>query len=169
VVHTQRPRSIAVRVVQPHQQAVRLLVQRVVPQQPLGARDRLGLVAGPSEEVGKLRQRRPVLLAQPLAILGQPLVVGALEQVAAVERNSLAQRIQVLRGLARCSRQRILERRDVEPGRRVGAPAQRSRRQLQKPVRLGQAVSQDVQHMAQVGAGLLLGRVGPEQEGEALA
>ena len=120
VVGAQRARPVAALVVQAHEQAVGGLAQRVVAHEPLGVHDRPRGVALLRQPPGEPVQRVEVALAQALALLEQPLVVGALEQVAGVGVDRLAQGVEVV--VAR-PRQRVLEHGDVEPQRRVRASA----------------------------------------------
>jgi hypothetical protein len=53
VVHPKRPRPVTACVVQPHEEPVRLLAQRVVPQEPLGVQDRPVMVAVLLKKLGE--------------------------------------------------------------------------------------------------------------------
>jgi hypothetical protein len=169
VVGPQRPRAVAAGVVQPHQHPVGRLVQGVVPQQPLGVGDRLGLVAALLEQRGEALQGVEVAAVEPLALGEQPLVVAALQQLAAVEVGGLPPGGQ-LGVAARRLRpgDRLLEGVDVQPGGGVGPPPQGPRGHLQEPVGLAQGAPQVVEQVAQVGQGLRLGGVGPQQERQPL-
>jgi hypothetical protein len=92
VVHPKRPRPIPARVVQAHKEPVCLLAERVVPHQPLGAQDRLGIIAARFEKRGEALEDVEVALAKPLALFEEPLVVAPLEKVSRVQFDSLPQR-----------------------------------------------------------------------------
>jgi hypothetical protein len=156
--------------VEPHQDLVGRLPQRVLAQDPLGVPDRLGKLAPSLQQLDQPLERLEVAAAQPFALLQQPLVVAALEQVAAVQLHGSpeARRLLVAR-FPLGPGDRLLEGGHVQPPVGVLPPAERPRGHLQVPVGVGQGVPQDVQQVAEVGAGLGLAGVGPEQEGQALA
>jgi hypothetical protein len=169
VVHPQRPGAIAARVMQPYQSAVRLLAQRFFAQQPLGVSDRAGQIALRLKTGDQPIQRVQVAPAQPVPLPLDPLVlVAAGQQIAGVRVDCLLQGHRA----ARCSiigaSQRLLEGRHVQPVRSLGPPLQRTRRDVQEPVHVGQPPAQVVQHVPKVGARLCLGGVRPEEEGDPL-
>jgi hypothetical protein len=169
VVHAQRPGPVAARVVQPHQEPVGLLVQGVVLEEPLRVRDRPGLVAAGSEQRGQTLERLEEGPPEPVPLVDQPLVVGALEQVPPVQLDRHPQGVDgAVVGLALRPRGGLLEGGDVQPAGRVRPPPQRPLGHLQEPVRVGQRAPELVEHVAQVRAGLRLGRVGPQQERQPL-
>ena len=160
VVDAQRSRAVAARVVQAHEQPVGLLSQRVVADQALGVAERRGRIAALVRLAHEPLERVAVQVAQPLALLEQPVVVAALEQVA---RVGLDGRLQP------ALRERLLEVGDVEPQRRLVPPPEHARPDVDEPVRVGERAPQVVQDVAQVRPRLRLGGVGPEQEREPLA
>jgi hypothetical protein len=156
--------------VEPHQDLIGRLPQRVLAQDPLGVPDRLGMPAPRLQQLDQPLERLEVAAAQPFALLQQPLVIAALEQVAAVQLDGrpeggalLVARLPLGPG------DRLLEGGHVQPPGRILSPAERPRGHLQVPVGVGQGAAQDVQQVAQVGPGLGLAGVGPEQERQALA
>ena len=56
-----------------------------MPQQLLGGKDRLGVVAAGLEQRGEALEGRAISLADPLALAEEPLVVPTLEQVARIQ------------------------------------------------------------------------------------
>ena len=168
VVGPQRPGPVAAGVVQPHQEPVGRLPERVLAQEPLGVADRRGVLAPGLQQLGQPLQGLQVAPAQPLPLLQQPLVVAALEQVAPVQLDRLAQGGELLAGLPGPGRRR-LEGGHVQPEGGVVPPPERPLGHLQEPVGVGQGAPQVVQQVAQVGPRLGLAGVGPEQEGQALA
>jgi len=117
--------------------------------------EEMGSIAAGSH-VGVTRTFRTGPIAQPLTLREHPLVVAAVQEVAAV-------------GLDRAARivggERALERVEVEVAGRVGAPGQRLGVAVEEAV--GQRAAQGVQRLAQVGARLRLARVRPQQAGDA--
>jgi hypothetical protein len=91
VVHPKRPRPVTACVVQPHEEPVRLLAQRVVPQEPLGVQDRPGMVAVLLKKPGEALEGLEIALAEPLALSEEPLVVAPLEKVSRVQLDGFAQ------------------------------------------------------------------------------
>jgi hypothetical protein len=171
VVDTQRPGPVAAGVVQPHQEPVGTLAQRVGPQDPLGVPDRLSVVALGLQELDQPLQGGQPAPPQPVALLQQPLVVPALQQVAPVQLGRLTEGGQLLGGLRGPLGPggRRFEGGHVDPAGGAVAPAQAPGGHLEEPVGVGQGPAQDVEQVAQVGPGLGLAGVGPEQEGQALA
>jgi hypothetical protein len=128
--------------------------------------DRFGVVAAVGQQRRETLERVEVAFTEALALLQQPLVIGARQQVAGVGLDGLPQpRHRIALG----QRVRIVQRGDVEPVRRVGAPAQRARADLEEAVCVGKRPPELVQHVAQVRPGLRLGRVGPQEERQPLA
>jgi hypothetical protein len=168
VVGSQRPGPVAAGVVQAHQDPVGLLVQRVGAHQLLGSGDRLGVVAAPGQQPGQPLQGLQPAPAELVAFGQEPLVLAAFQQVAPVELDRLAEGGDAAVGRAVGPGQGGLEGVDVQPGRPVRPPLQRPRGHLEEPVEVGQGLAEVVQHVAQVGPGLRLAGVGPEQEGQAL-
>jgi hypothetical protein len=169
VVDAQGAGSVATGVVQPHQQSVGRLVERVVPEEPLGVGDGLARVAARLEQVDETSQRLNVASAQSLPLCAEPLLIRSGEEVAAVELDRFPQIGEgVARGCRLHPRHRLLEGGDIEPERSARPPLQRPRRRLEVPVGIGQGPSQVMEQVAQIGPRLRLGRVGPEAEGELL-
>jgi len=159
VVRLERPRPVPARVVQAHQEAVGLLAERIETEQPLGVANGVAGGAFLFELGAEALEHLELGRAQAVALLEQPLVVGALEEVAAVRVGGLAQR---------SASDGVLVGREVEAERGVGSPAQRAGGDVEVAVGLGQRAPERVEHVAQVRAGLALRGVGPEQEGEPL-
>ena len=120
------------------------------------------MVAALGEQRHQTLQGLEAAPAEPLPVLGQPLVVQALEQVAPVQGDGAGQRLRVAVG-------QLLERGHVQPEGRIGPPGQRPWRHLQVAVQAGEGAAEGVEHVAEVGPGLGLGRVRPQQEGQPLA
>jgi hypothetical protein len=135
VVDPQRPRPVAAGSVQPHEQPVGGLAQRVLALEALRVPDRLGVLAAGRQLRREAFERLEEAPAQPLARLQHPVVVAAFQQVTSVPRHCLAERVAV---------QRSLERGDVEPERRIRAPLERPLRHLEEPIRVGQRAPQVV-------------------------
>jgi MFS family permease len=170
VVHAQSPGAVAARVVQAHQPPVGLLAQRVMPEEPLAIPDRVEELAALGEQAGEPLQRVEEQLPEPLALLGEPVVVVALQQVADVGVDGAAQRlVRRVAILPSDPGERLLERRHVEPERRVPPPLERPRRDVEVPARIRERTPQVVQDVTQVRPRLRLRRVRPEQEGETLS
>ncbi len=91
VVHPKRPHPVTACVVKPHEEPVRLLAQRVVPQEPLGVQDRPVMVAVLLKKLGEALEGLEIALAEPLALSEEPLVVAPLEKVSRVQLDGLAQ------------------------------------------------------------------------------
>ena len=142
-----------------HEHAVGLLAQGVPALEPLGAADRLGQAPGVLQFVREALERRGVELRQALALLEQPFVVAALEQVAGVRVDRLLQA---------AVRDRVLEDRDIEPERGLLAPLQRARAHVDQAIGIRERSAQVVQDLTEIRPRLGLGRVWPEQEREAL-
>jgi hypothetical protein len=70
---------------QPHEGPVGRLAERVLREDPLRVPDRLGMLAPRLQQLDQPFQGLEVAAAQPLPFLQQPLVVAALDQVAAVQ------------------------------------------------------------------------------------
>ena len=155
----QGPGPVAAGVVQAHERPPGRLLERVLAQQPLGVRDRPGVVAALGEQRHQPLQGLEAAPAEPLPVLGQPLVVQALEQVAPVQGDGAGQRLRVAVG-------QLLEGGHVQPEGRVGPPGQRPWRHLQVAVQAGEGAAEGVEQVAEVGPGLRLGRVRPQQEGQ---
>jgi hypothetical protein len=147
VVDAQRPRPVPAGVVQPHQGLVGRLAQRVLAQEPLGAPGRRREVAPGLQQLDQPLQGLEVALAEPLPLLGQPLVVAALEQVARVQLDGLAQGGLRPAGLALRPGHGGVEGGHVQPAGGVGPPPERPRRHLQEPVGLQKGAPQDVQQV----------------------
>jgi hypothetical protein len=157
--------------VQAHQHPPGRLPERVVAQEPLGVLDRQGGLAPRRQRLEQPLQDLEVTLAEPFPLFQQPVVVHPVEQVAGVQLGRLPEGGQLLGGLGGPLGPggRLLEGGHVHPGRGIVAPAQGPGGRLQEPVGVGQGPAQDVEQVAQVGPGLGLAGVGPEQEGQALA
>jgi hypothetical protein len=151
VVHAQRPRPVPALVVQAHQPAVRRLGQRVQHQRALRVRQRRVALATRLQQRANLVERGQRQPAQPITLGHQPLVVPAVQQVTRVQvdRPQL-----VLEGAL----PGLLEGGHVRP---VTTPGQRLPGDVQ---RLGDRGPQGMQDVAEVGAGLFLSRVRPQQE-----
>ena len=147
------------------------LVERVVPQQRLRVADGLGVVATAFVQRRGLLQRVANRLRQPIALGQQPIAVAAGQQVAPIVRNRLLQ-VQhlVVDACGRpCLFQVRLEFGHIQPEGRVAAPLHGELVGSQKAIGVRQGPAQAVPQSAQIGAGLLLGGVGPEEEGQVLA
>ena len=96
---------------------------------------------------------------EPLAFVRQPLVIAALQQLTGIQLD---------RFFEPPPRHRPLELLDVQPQRRIGAPPQRARPDFDQAVRVRQRAAEVVQDLAQVRVRLAFGRVGPQQERQAL-
>ena len=160
VVDPQRPRPVAARVVEAHEHPVAVLTQRVGADEPLRAADRRRPVLALLELPLKALERVEVAIAQPLALVEGPVLVVALQEVAGVRVD---RRPQATAG------ERPLEVLEVEPVGRVRPPAQRAGGHLDETLGVGQPAPERVEHVAEVGARLPLGRIGPQQEREPLA
>lgn len=162
MVDGHRPCPVAAAGVQAHEQPVGRLAQRIAAQRSLRHGDRPGPVTpglGELGELGELAERVEVALPQPVPQRTQPLVVVALQQVARVQRDRRVQRILPVPRFG----EEPLELLDVDPAGHLGAPPQRGCGDLQVAVRAGYPGAQRVQEVPQVGAGLRLGRLRPEQ------
>jgi hypothetical protein len=169
VIHPKRPRPVPARVMQPHEEPVRLLAERVVSQESLGVQDRLGVFAARLENRGQTLKGLQIALAEPLALVKEPLIVAAFEKVSRVELDGFPQRGEAAVGVfPLCPRERLLESGDVEPEGCVGPPPERPRRHVEEPVRVRKGAPEVVEHVAEVRSRLWLGRVGPEEERETL-
>ena len=160
MVGAQRSRTVTARVVGAHQQPVGLFAQRVVADEALRRADRRGPVAALLRLAGESLERVEVEIAQPLALLEQPVVVAALEQIARVRPDRVVQP---------AVRERLLEDGDVQPQRRVGTPLKRPWPDVDQAVGIRHRSPQGVQDMAEVRPRLRLTGVGPEEEGKPLA
>lgn len=163
VVGQHRPGPVAAGHVPVHEPAVGLLAERVETPLPLRELDPRSQVAALFAQGGEPAQRVDLAVAQPLPLDAQPVVVAALQQVPGVERDGLPQPRLVRRVDQR------LELLDVEPARGVRPPPDRPGGDVQVAIGIGQAAAQRVQQVPQVGAGLRLGGVRPEQERDPLA
>jgi hypothetical protein len=157
--------------VEAHQHLPGRLPQRVVAQEPLGVGDRRGRLAPRLQRLEQPLQDLEVALAEPFPLPQHPVVVHPVEEVAGVELGRLTEGGQLLLRLGGPLGPggRLLEGGHVDPARRVVAPAQGPGGRLEEPVGAGQGPAQDVEQVAQVGPGLGLAGVRPEQEGQALA
>ena len=144
---------------EPDQQPVALLAQGIPRDQALGAADGFGPALVLLVPAGEPLQRVGVQPGEPLPVPGQPFVIAALEQLTAVDLDRLLEPV-----LRQCP----LELLDVQPQRDVRAPVERARPDLDQAIRVRQRAAQGVQHLAQVGLRLALGRTGPQQERQAL-
>src|SRR5262249_50875853 len=81
----QGTRALAAPVVEPHEEPAGRLVQRILVQQALGGRDRLGESTALLERLRETLEGLRVEPAQSLARRVGPLVVAAREEIAAVE------------------------------------------------------------------------------------
>jgi hypothetical protein len=154
VVDPHRPGPVTAGVVQPDQRSVGRLGQPVQGARSFGVpQSRLDLAVRLEHrhQLFERRRRPPAVL---VAFGGQPLVVAALEQVTGVE---------IGRGPRVPGVERRVEGRDI--GRRI-VHGQGLRRRAQEAVRVRDRGPQRVQDVPQVGPGLPVGRVGPEQEGD---
>jgi hypothetical protein len=158
VVGADRASAVAGLVGELDQEAVALLAQRVVRDQPLGAADRLRPALAVAVPARESLERVEVQLREPLALVRQPLVVTALQQLAGVQLDGL---------LEPPLGHRALELLDVEPQR--SAPLQRARPDVDEPVGVGQGAPQRVEDLAQVRLRLGIRGVGPKQERDALS
>jgi hypothetical protein len=145
---------------QSHQQPVGLFAHSVGAHEALGIPDRLDMGAPLLEPRAEPGQRVDVAIVQPRALGEHPLVVRALEKVAGIRVGGFLERVAL---------ERVLERRHVQPRRRVRTPLQRARRHLEVAVGVRERVPQGVQDVAQVRAGLRLARIRPEHERQVLA
>ena len=170
VVGAQRPGPVPTGVVEPHQHLPGRVAQRVVAQEPLGVADRRGGLAPGLQHLEQPLQDPEVALAEPFPLLQHP-VVHPTEVVAGVQLGGLGQGAEFLLGPGGPlgPGQRRLEGGHVQPPGRLVPPAQCPRGHLQEPVGVGQGPAEDVEQVAQVGPGLGLAGVGPEQEGQPLA
>lgn len=139
VVGAKGPGPVTRGVVEADQQPVGLLAERVVPQEPLGIADRLGEATLCLEVLGEVLEGAEVELPQALALLEHPVVVVALDQVAAVRLD---------RVLQTTLRDGLLERLHVDPHRHLLAPPQRSLSHVEEPIRLRQRPAKVVQDVA---------------------
>lgn len=143
-------------------------MERVVAQEPLGVGDRARLLAVGLEAEGEPLQHPEVARLEPLARSHEPLVVAPFEQVARVHPRGLLQRLQIVR-IKLGSSQGRLEGGDVAPEGGLGAPAERLRRDLEERSDIRQGALQLMEQVAEVGARLAFGQVGPEQKGKLLS
>ncbi len=135
MVCAQRPHSIARGGVEGDQTPVRRLAQRILPQEPLRIADRLCEPPPRLELLDEALESARVEPREPFALLQQPLVVVALEQLAPVRLD---------RVFEAALGEGAFERRDVEPQRYVGMPLQRARTGVDEPIRVGQRPAQVV-------------------------
>ena len=163
VVCTQCARPLSPAVEEPHQQPVGLLAQRVGRDEPLGPADRLARIPAIGEHRGEAAQRVEVPLSQSFALLQDPLVVVALEQVAAIDLDGVPQRL-----FARTF-QRSLEDGHIDSDGQIGPPAQGPRRDLEEAIGLRQRPPERMQEMPQVRARLRLAGLRPQQGRQPLA
>ena len=167
VVHPQGPHPPARPRVQQHQPARAGLVERVELQQLLRVADGRGAVAPLVGQVGEPAEHRPVALPETLAVRLHPVVVAVGQEVAPVERPRPLQHLGVAARLGRSGG--VLELDDVHDGRSIRHPLHRPRTDLKEPVRLGDRPAEVVQGLTEVGTGLGIVRIRPEQEREVLA
>ena len=155
-------------VVEPHQQPVRPLVQRIGLQQPLSKRECLLHLLVRLVDGDQPTQR----LSVPIGIFpagGQhPVVVAPRDQVPAVDVDRSLQRSRLaLLVVSGC--QRGVEPVDVQLARRSRPPLDGACGDVQVAITVRQGAAQRVQQMAKIGPGLALRRVRPELEGQLLS
>jgi len=152
VVDAQRGRAVAVQGMETHQVTIGGLVQRVVGEQPLGVGDGGGIGAPLLVEQYKLFQRSHELLRQLLARRQDPVVVTVGEEITGVGCHGGFQRGDSGRaGTRRRGRQRGLELGDIQGAGCTAAPGEGVLVHLQAGVHVGDALSERVQQLAQVG------------------
>ena len=140
-----------------------------MPEEPLGVRDRSGVVAALFEECGEALEGLEIALAKPLALFEDPLIVATFEEVSRVQVDGLSQRAEIaVGGISIRSRERLLKGSHVEPVWCVRPPPERPRRHVEEPVSLREGTSEMVEHMAEIRPRLRLGRVGPKKVSETL-
>src|SRR6266508_4231909 len=83
--------AIPARIVQPHKEPERLLVERVVAHESLGVKDRLAMLVALRKTRNQLLESRKVELAEPFALVKEPFVVARREQVFRVHIYSFQQ------------------------------------------------------------------------------
>jgi hypothetical protein len=162
VVSAHRARAVGPCAVHADQEAMGVLPQGIVPQQPLGQRRGFVQLACRLAEIGQLDERLEIAAAQPFPLLTQPLVLAPLEQLAPVAGHCRAKRVPALCGVRDVGVEQPLKHRYVELDRWCGAPAHRAGGDMEVLVGAGEIVTQGVQQVAQVGSGLSRVRVGPE-------
>jgi hypothetical protein len=122
------------------------------------------------EQLGEPLESLELKLAEALPLLEQPLVVAPFQEVAGVGLDGIPERREsISRGRGRRSGERLLECVDVEPEIGVRPPAERPLSNFEVAVGVGKSPPEVVENVAEVRPSLRLGRVGPEEEGEALA
>ena len=146
-------------------------MERIVAQQRLRVADGLPVVAAVFVQGSQLLQRLAIRLRQSVALDQQPIAVAAGQQLAAVKRHGLLQAPHLI--IAARGRPGLLqvffERGNIQPAGWIAPPLHRQVICGQEAVRIRQIVAQAMPEVAEIGAGLLLGGVGPEDEGELLA
>ena len=114
--------------VQPHQQPIGALPQRVEREQPFRVRHGSGAVTGRRGQLGELGQGCREPGREPFPLLDHPVIVGAIEQRAPVVRHRVPQAVRPAVGVGIV--EQCLEVGDVDHGGRLGTPPQRIRRGL---------------------------------------
>jgi hypothetical protein len=150
MVDTQRTRSVPPRVVQPHEQTVRLLVERVMAQQTLAVDDCLGKVFAHFEALDEALKGCDVALAQSLALGEEPLIIAGGKQVLRVERDGRLEADEVILApltLRLRDSQSILKGRYIKPEGGVSAPLQGSRSRIKESLAVRNRMSERVEDM----------------------
>jgi hypothetical protein len=147
------------------------LVQRLEPPQsfrvPDGRRQNPALL----EQGDHATQRAHQELVQPAPNGLDPLVVALRQQIAGVERDAASEGRDARLGtegrpLLQDGADGGFEPVHVQHERRVGDPPDQLAARFDEAVRVGDRGAHVVNQLPEVGEGLRLGRVGPEQEGE---
>ncbi len=140
-------------------------------EQPPCPGERATVVTFELQPLGEPLHHREEGLTQPRALGDGPLVVTVRKEVARIKSGSGLKRAAHVVGLARHlgARPQLLELDHVEPEGSVGSPQQRPPIAVQEPVDIREGAPQEMQGLAQIGAGLRFPGVGPEQERQALA
>jgi hypothetical protein len=110
-------------------------------------------------------------LPQPAALRNNPILIQTGEEIAFIERNSLLQKRALLSTVTSVigPTQRIFEPGYVQiEGGRV-TPAEPPTIDIEKAISFRKGVSETVEEIAQVSKRLILGRIRPEEERQAMA
>jgi hypothetical protein len=159
MIRAQRARSVAARQLQPHQVAIGCLVQGIVPQQTLSVGDGLIETALPLSLLDQPFERALAGLPQALALACDPVVIAGGQQFAAIQGDSVNEAI---------SRQCLLKVDHVDRAGRVAAPLHRLSVDGEALIGVRQRFTQSGNQGAEVSAGLRVGGVRPEGDGQLL-